>query len=164
LNVSGPQELESGLVDDLGVHNLSIADLQSMFGVDRVVTLLREIELTGSFVYIGIVKILVARSERVRGSQLVIEARTDVVAPAWIGHGIAKLNDLKRIGIHERRVHYLEVDDIAPLDVEEERGFLAERSANVSAVLLGMIAGLRDAAGRFAKGLRAFNAAVVPER
>src|SRR4029077_3571084 len=114
LNVGGPQELEPGLVDDLCVHNLGIADLQSMFGVDGIVALLSEIELTGAFVFVGVVKILITRRESVGGRQLVVETRTDFVPPAWIGHRIAKLNDLKRIGIHEWRVNYFEVDDIAP--------------------------------------------------
>jgi len=77
LNCGRPKELEAGFVDDLGVHDLGIADLQSMFGIDDVETLIRQIELPGAFIFVGIVKILVSRRERVGWRQLVVEARTD---------------------------------------------------------------------------------------
>jgi len=89
--------LEAGFVDDLGVHDLGIADLQSMFGIDDVETLIRQIELPGAFIFVGIVKILVSRRERVGWRQL--ESRRGLISYRLPGFGtiIAKRNDLKRI-------------------------------------------------------------------
>ncbi len=140
MNCGRPKELEAGFVDDLGVHDLGIADLQRMFGIDDVETLIRQVELPGVFIFVGVVKILVPRRERVGWRQLVVEARSDFVPPAWIRHDIAKRNDLKRIGIYEGlSAYYFEVNNVAALGVEKKRGFLAERSADISTVLGRMI-------------------------
>src|SRR5260370_33250200 len=59
LNCGRPKELEAGFVDDLGVHNLGIADLQSMFRVDDVETLISQVELPGACVFVRVVQIMV---------------------------------------------------------------------------------------------------------
>src|SRR5260370_27766433 len=136
LNCGRPKELEAGFVDDLGGHDLGIADLWRMFGIDDVETLIRQVELPSVFIFVGVVKILVSRRERVGWRQLVVEARTDFVPPAWIRHDIAKRNDLKRIGIYEGfSAYYLEVNNVAALGVEKKRDFLAEGPAVMSTVL-----------------------------
>src|SRR5260370_10219512 len=102
-----------------------------MFGIDDVDTLIREIELPGALIFVGVVKILVSRRERVGWRQLVVEARTDFVPPAWIRHDIAKRNDLKRIGIYEGfSAYYFQVNTVAALSVQNQRGFLAELPAH----------------------------------
>src|SRR5260370_24032374 len=130
LNCGRPKELEAGFVDDLGVHDLGIADLQRMFGIDDVETLIRQVELPGAFIFVGVVKILVSRRKRVGWRQLVVEARTDFVPPAWIRHDIAKRNDLKRIGIYKGLSdYYLDVNNVEALGVEKKRGYFDELHA-----------------------------------
>ena len=84
---------------------------------------------------------LIADGKNVGGADLVIEARAKIDARVGVGNRLAERRDCKGGGIDDLRADHVQVVDVALLVVEEHRGFLAERTADVAAELRGLITG-----------------------
>ena len=141
LRTPGTDVLKTRFVDDPLAQRLCVADLQSVFGVQFVETLGRQAELADTVVDFVFAEILVARGQRVGGRKLVVEARREIGAGARIRNCIGKLNRIE-IGIERRSVDHGDFIDIAAIEVEKERSFLVDGSADVAAVENRVIAGL----------------------
>ena len=73
-------ELKARFVDEVSAENLGVAELQRLLGLVRAVSPRGESESADSLILLVILKELVARCERVAGSQLPVDARADIGA------------------------------------------------------------------------------------
>ncbi len=134
-------ELKARLVDRARAKHLGVCRLKSVFAAQCVVPRGGQAEGSHAVAAFVVPPVLVTRRQRVVRRHLIIESLAHIGACAWIGKGAGKLRDLQRGGIHERRVHYGKLIEVAPLDVEKKRCFLAQRTTHISAVLRRIVAG-----------------------
>src|SRR5580704_5095928 len=132
--------LKVDLVDDVSPENLSITDLQSLLGGQRVIALRRKIKAADSFVGFIVAVILVAHGQGVCFGELIIDTRANVVTRARIGNGGAEGPDGESCGVDDLRADHVHVVDIANIGGKEEGCLLAERAAEISGVLRAVVA------------------------
>src|SRR5437870_11571747 len=111
-----------------------------MLGAEGVVRHVRQAERSDTVPDLVVAPILVARDQRVVRRKLKIEALAHLSACVRIGKRAGELRDLKRGGIHNRRVHHGKIVEIPSLDVGEKGNPLAQRSPEISLVVLRIVA------------------------
>src|SRR5712692_94506 len=132
--------LKSRFVNRGATQGLGVRDLQRVFCAQTIVSLRGEREGAHAVVVVRVAEILITRAERVALAHLEVKPWAQVGAPLGMGDGIAEGKNRKGNGIDNLRANDGEVIDVAPLDVEEKRSFLAQRAAKVRAVLRGLVA------------------------
>src|SRR4029077_10222368 len=145
---------------DLRAEDLGITNLDRVFRGLRVVGLGCKVELPDTAVVLSVAEILVARRERVVLSDLVVEARAEVGAVARVGDYISKRDGGIDVGgIEDDGVNGSKIVDIPSLEIEEKRGLLAQRSADVSVVLRRIVTWLwtREGIGGIESRIIAFD-------
>src|SRR5256884_4993630 len=97
--------LKPYFVDGTRTKHLRIRHLKGMLGAEGVVRHVRQAERSDTVPDLVVAPILVARDQRVVRRKLKIEALAHLSACVRIGKRAGELRDLKRGGIHNRRVH-----------------------------------------------------------
>ena len=132
--------LKPYFVDGTRTKHLRIRHLKGMLGAEGVVRHVRQAERSDTVPDLVVAPILVARDQRVVRRKLKIEALAHLSACVRIGKRAGELRDLKRGGIHNRRVHHGKIVEIPSLDVGEKGNPLAQRSPEISLVVLRIVA------------------------
>src|SRR5262249_34573637 len=83
---------------------------------------------------------LIASRQSVVLADLVVKTAADIRSRARVRNAFAELKRIQA-GIECRCVYDSDLVDIAPLKVDEERCFLAQRSADIGHVLFGVVVG-----------------------
>ena len=78
---------------------------------------------------------MIANGKRVGRAELVVETGAEVDARVGIGHGCAEGRYRERGGVHDLRADDVQVVDVALLVIEKDRGFFAQRPADIAAEL-----------------------------
>ena len=133
LPVIVPHVLEARFIHDLRPEDLRVADLQGLFRRHGVVAGGRQGKLSDARIVLRVVEVLVAGGERVVRAELVVEARAEIGSRSRIRHAFAELHRVQ-IWIEHNGIHYRQLIDVSPLDIEKERCFLVQRPADVSHV------------------------------
>src|SRR6266705_1602115 len=111
-----------------------------MLGAEGVVRHVRQAERSDTVPELVVAPILVARDQRVVRGKLKIETLAHLSACARIGKRTGELRDLKRRGIHKRRVHHGKIVEIPSLLIGEKGNLLAQRTTEISRVVLRIVA------------------------
>ena len=92
---TGANILKAGFINGAFVKCFRVADLQSVLGVELIEALRGQAELTDAIIDFIFPEVLIARSERVAGRELIVDARRQVGAGSRIGNSVREPNRVK---------------------------------------------------------------------
>src|ERR1700694_1573492 len=135
--------LEPRLVDYFRANHLGIADLDCVLDFFGEVALRRESKQSNAIIGFSIAEVLIASGQRVIRGERPIEPRAEVRSLPRVGNGLDQ-RGLRQRWVEDEGIDRCKFVDVAAFEVEEKRSLLAQRAANVSIVLSGIIGRLRS--------------------